>query len=107
MSDVERLADRIVMRVVSGATPREAVQDIFGEQFGASPVALRQGSDEPKSRSRYENNKDLILNTYAECNRNTSATVERLEILGVRCSPRWLSVFLEKWGQKGHPGGAK
>jgi transcriptional regulator with AAA-type ATPase domain len=96
------LSDRIVTRILRGTPPSQAIADIFGEEFGEGLVAARSASESPRtSRSRYENNKELILGTYEACDQNIAATAQQLKSLGLRCSRRWLSTFLEKWGVKG------
>ncbi len=52
----------------------------------------------PSVRSRYDDNKDLILAVYSESGCVINTTCRILKERGVKVNPRWLSVFLDKWG---------
>ncbi len=92
------LADRLATRIVAGAPPDRAVMDLFGRRFGQGPVARRNSDEGGRGgSSRYEQNKDVIIAAFRECG-NLAATERLLKSRGLRCSRRWLAVFLEKWG---------
>jgi hypothetical protein len=42
----------------------------------------------------------LIVAAYRECGGNLSEVERRLKSRGFNCSRRWLSVFLDKWGER-------
>lgn len=93
------LADRLTTRIIASGNPQKAVAQVFGERFGDGFVATRQkGANRSKSLSQYELNKGQILSTYRECRGNLSATERKLKSAGIKCTRRWLAVFLEKWG---------
>ncbi len=102
------LADRIAARIASGMPTDRAISTVFAERFKNSPVVLRRTkspSNRPKaadpnaleSTSNYERYKDIIVAAYRECNYNLSATERLLKGRGLRCTRRWLAVFLDKW----------
>ncbi|MCP4606944.1 MAG: FHA domain-containing protein [Proteobacteria bacterium] len=57
-----------------------------------------EASSTSSVRSRYEQNKDLILKVYNECGCVINTTCRVLKGMDIKVSPRWLSVFLDKWG---------
>ncbi len=92
------LSDRIATRIRAGAEPDRAATEIFQQFFADSPVNRRSVmDDESSTASRYESNKDLIINAYRQHNENISATERHLKTLGFKCSRRWIAIFLEKW----------
>lgn len=94
------LADRLATRIVAGTAPESALRDLFGRRFGEGPVAQRSNrGGNRNSNSRYEQNRDVIIAAYRESG-NLAATERLLKARGLRCSRRWLAVFLEKWGAR-------
>jgi transcriptional regulator with AAA-type ATPase domain len=106
------LADRISTKIVSGIDPKDAVASVFSERFldsntGASPrlsgvvskktLDGREGIRRGGVASNYESHRDIIVAAYRECDGNLSATVRLLTERGIRCSRRWLAIFLDKW----------
>lgn len=94
------LSDRIATAVAAGKPARQAFMDVFMERFGQGAVATRPRPEGPSDRSRYEQNKAAIIAAYEACDENISETVKELKQTGLRCSRRWLSVYLEKWGAR-------
>jgi transcriptional regulator with AAA-type ATPase domain len=97
------LADRVATKVVSGKDPMQAILEVFGERFSGGSVVKRHMKDSttPESNnSYYEKNKGIIVAIYLECDGNVSKTVDSLQSQGIRCSRRWITVFVEKWGLK-------
>ena len=95
------LADRLVTRLTMEHEPLRAVADVFGERFQGGPVVRRTlGSQKEAPTSRYLRHKTLIIDTFRACNANTAATERALKEKGFSCSRRWLSIFLEDWGEK-------
>lgn len=92
------LADRLSTRIAAGVDTARAVTEVFGKRFGDGPVARRHGKSKDDGSSRYEANKELIIAAYRESNKNLTATERMLKERGLRCSRRWLAVFLERWG---------
>jgi DNA-binding NtrC family response regulator len=92
------LADRLATRIASGMSPAQAVTDVFGRRFSDGPVARRNDTrNEEVSSSRYESHREVIIAAYRESGMNLTATERLLKARGLRCSRRWLAVFLEKW----------
>ncbi len=114
------VADRLTTRIVGGAEPSEAVSSVFFERFKKSPIVGRPristpdmsretevvfepdgiGTQQDTGASVYERNKSLIISTFRDREGNISATERVLRARGIPCSRRWLSVYLEKWGEK-------
>ena len=108
------LADRISTKIAAGVETNRAITKVFTERFDTTPVITRPStSKKPITRqvtedveeslktewdSRYEAHKDLIIATFHECGGNISALERFLRARGMRCSRRWLTVFLDKWG---------
>ncbi len=94
------LADRITTRIASGIDPTEAITTIFTEQFGHGQVARRYAKEnEPSSNaSRYEKNKEIIIAAYKQNRGNLSSTERLLRSRGIRCSRRWLAIWVKRWG---------
>ena len=106
------LADRIAARVASKTTAERAVSTIFAKRFEDSPVVLRHcgGSasaaapggvgrlEKADSASNYERYRDIIIRAHRDCQGNVSAMERLLRGQGLRCSRRWLAIYLEKWG---------
>ncbi len=95
------LTDRIATRIAVGRAPKEAIVEVLGARLNDSPAALRgTGVNEDAADSKYDRNKAAIIEAYRVCKGNISLTEARLKTLGISCSRRWLSVFLERWGVK-------
>lgn len=108
------LADRLATRVAAGVAPERAIGSVFSERFAASPVTERPGPRKniqttaaaesegvplkTEWASRYEAHKTIIITAFKECDGNISALERFLRARGMRCSRRWLAVFLSKWG---------
>jgi hypothetical protein len=95
------LADRLATRIAAGADASRAVTEVFGKRFGDGPVARRHEKSADDGSSRYEANKAVIIDAYRESGENLTATERALKERGIRCSRRWLAVFLERWGVRG------
>lgn len=95
------LADRLATRITAGVDTSRAVIEVFGKRFGDGPVAQRHGKSKDDGSSRYEANKELIIAAYRESGNNLTATERMLKERGLRCSRRWLAVFLKRWGVRG------
>jgi hypothetical protein len=94
----------VITRISAGAPPGDAIATVFGEQFGSSPVGQRQKKAEKQPRSsHYENNRDTIMTVFADCKGNLSATERKLQAMGIKCSRRWLSDYLTRWGCRNDP----
>ncbi len=89
------IADRIGSSIATGVPAEEAVPTIFVERFSDGPVAKRRKMTQ--SESHYEQNKTLIIDTYLESEGNLSATQRKLDAQGVKCSRRWLRIYLTRW----------
>ncbi len=96
----DRIADRLVTRIVGGANPKDAVGTVFKERFFYVDFGKLQGKEASKedTTSHYEQNRDLIISTHKECKGNLSATERILQFQGIKCSRRWLRFYLEDWG---------
>ena len=95
------VADRLATAVATGIPPREAIAQVFSERFGGGPLAARQVNDgavQPAGNSVYDQNKEIIVEMYTACHGNISLTTEKLRAAGVRCSRRWLAVYVDRWG---------
>lgn len=110
------LADRLASKIATGTSPREVIATVFTERFGRGPVAERyskerlltsteerrgaatMGSDVTESSSHYEAHKDQIVAAYLQSKGNLSATERLLRSRGIRCTRRWIGIFVDKWG---------
>lgn len=106
------LGDRIATRVAAGVSGEDAIAAIFGKRFQNSEVArrfeghlsgqpsstLRNNDEEFEEKSHYETHKDLIAAAWQECEGNLSRLERMLLDRGIRCSRRWLGVYLDRWG---------
>ncbi len=101
------LADRLATGIALGASPADAVAEIFYDRFGPRPAsrppqAARQDTAgdtaPPTTNSSYEKNKAVIVAAYNECGGNITRTFELLRSRGVKCSRRWLAIFADEWG---------
>ncbi|MBN2803364.1 MAG: sigma 54-interacting transcriptional regulator [Deltaproteobacteria bacterium] len=90
------LADKICVSIAAGKEPQKALQTVFRNRFGNSPVAARLSVNDDTGSSHYDKNKNLILNIYHN-NNNISETEKLLKQQGIRCSHRWLSHYLKQW----------
>lgn len=113
---IKDLAERIATRIAKGEQPPKAITQLFNERFSSPPSTKPLPSDlsgaaapdgstvenqSPNRKSRsssYEQNKGFIIAVYYECDGNISATKRTLLERGIKCSNRWLSIFLERWG---------
>lgn len=122
-----RVADQLATSIGKGLSPEKAVHKIFWTSFKNSPVLQRLNggslsskqiagpfqknipSSEPEpdhvaaesgsmSVSHYERNKAVILHILNQTEYNVSQTIRMLNQSGIRCSRRWLDIYLEKWG---------
>ena len=78
-----------------------AIARVFSERFGTGPLATRQITDStalPTGNSLYDQNKEIIIEMYNDCQGNVSLTAEKLRAAGVRCSRRWLAIYADRWG---------
>ncbi|MCP4601740.1 MAG: FHA domain-containing protein [Proteobacteria bacterium] len=119
---VKDLADRIATRIAKGSKPAKAMADIFIDRFGIrvpidqeppaiatvdeliqSPSKTNEAKQVPEVEedeslvSIYEKHKALILSTYEDREKNISATERLLKNKGIKCSRRWLKIYLDKW----------
>ena len=94
------LADRIASSISGGADPEQTLMSIFAERFEDSPVIERQADKSKPGAVHYEANREMIIKAYQSCGENVSALERMLKSKGMRCSRRWLVVYLEKWGIK-------
>ncbi len=97
--DLIDIADRLATRIKTGTKPVEAITTIFSERFSDGPVVQRylSDSDAQVGSSQYEQNKEFIIAAYRECGGNLSATERLLRKRRIRCTRRWLAVYIEKW----------
>ncbi|MCP4678446.1 MAG: FHA domain-containing protein [Deltaproteobacteria bacterium] len=91
------LADRIATRITRGTTPLRTIEAVFGGKYGDGPVSKRGAPNKTKGPRHYEDNRDLIIAAYRECNGNLSAAERLLKSRGLSCSRRWLAKYLDKW----------
>jgi DNA-binding NtrC family response regulator len=95
------LADRIATKIAGGGAAKKTIASIFSDRLGDGAVAKRSPSSPDEAGSdHYESSKDLILAAFRETKGNISATERLLKSRSVRCSRRWLAVYLERWGVK-------
>ncbi|MCP4674034.1 MAG: FHA domain-containing protein [Deltaproteobacteria bacterium] len=92
------LADRVATRIRGGTDPARSLELVFGDRFADGPVPSRYRGSEEAGALHYEQNKEYIVAAYRECNGNISAVERALKTKGLRCSRRWLTVYLGKWG---------
>ncbi len=109
------LVDRLISKMVTGVEPKSAVATVFAERFGSGPVALRHQKVVPADReepppiepvkedatttaSHYDIYREQIESAYHQCNGNLAATERMLRSAGIRCTRRWLGIYLKKWG---------
>ena len=121
-----RVADEICTYVATGMTPAQAISKVFVDSFANNPVLLRSrdgsttrshssgnaatdavslpdsnewyDNDAISASSHYERNKSAIITAFNESAQNVSRTLRRLNQSGIRCSRRWLDIYLDKWG---------
>jgi hypothetical protein len=96
------LSDRLTTRIDVGVEPLRAILDIFNKRFGDSVVVARQQQDntqKPTRGSHYETHREQIIAAFHENKGVLTATERMLNARGIRCSRRWLSVYLKNWGE--------
>ncbi len=120
------LTDKIVTAIKAGAKPDLAVAQVFAERVEDKSLAKRGDvfhvraddddfdtkvqramdtypnmnksiSSDPEY-SEYNKNKNLIIDVFHKCHGNIAATARCLQAEGIRCSERWLSEYLDRWG---------
>lgn len=102
------LAEALVARVEQKKTDAgEALGELLPEFYPENPVVQRSTGVAPKTqrrtdtrRSRYERNRDTIISVYRQVDGNVSELERVLNERGLRVNRRWLSSFLEKWGER-------
>lgn len=102
------ISDRLTTAISLGRPPADALMSVFTERFKGGPVAKRAAedcgeesrADENHARSHYEKHKAAIITVFREQRGNISATERVLREKGIRCSRRWLTEFVERWGLK-------
>ena len=87
-------------RISGGTEPARAIELVFGIRFADGPVPSRYKGSEEAGAAHYEQNKEFIVSAYRECKGNISAVERALKNRGLRCSRRWLTVYLDKWGAR-------
>jgi DNA-binding NtrC family response regulator len=93
------VADRIATRVKTHVEPEQALTSVFSERFGNGSVAKRYiNSGDSDGDSHYQQNKQLIVETYLTCGENLSKTERMLREQGVPATRRWLADYLKRWG---------
>ncbi len=90
-------ANRIASRIAAGSPPQNAVNTIFFERLRENPVIKRRRGELQETGSHYEDNKQVIIAAYRECQNNISATVNLLESNGLHSCRQRLSIYLKKW----------
>lgn len=115
------LCDRIAGRLVMGALPAEAVDDVFSSRFAASPVYLRLSSPEDLARGEnfetaatseptaeatsykgklYRANRALIIELYRKRAKGNISALSRILATEYRLNTtrHSLTIYLQKWG---------
>jgi DNA-binding NtrC family response regulator len=114
------IADHIASTIALGVAPAEAVAKVFVKRFSDGLVVRRRADDnkykaekvtmhspnkrDPEtvsaslSTSHYELHKSYIISVFKKSRGNVAETHRRLHDTGIKCSRRWLDIFLDKWG---------
>ncbi len=111
---IKHLADMIATKIGTGTPPEETVDAVFSEQFPQRISSTIERNDpstkfvlskpplseskEAKGGSKYERNKDLIIEQFNDRDQNISSTTRALERFGLKCSRRHVREYLKKWG---------
>ncbi|MBN1771634.1 MAG: sigma 54-interacting transcriptional regulator [Deltaproteobacteria bacterium] len=102
--ELESLAALVAARLAVGEPPAAALRGALDEALPAAPAPAPAGDPgaEPNAldaaASAYERHRAEIVAAYREVDGNLTRLEQVLEARGVRCSRRWLAVFLERWG---------
>lgn len=97
--DLQDLAAILVARVAEGETPAKAIRAALDAALGRAAPPAAEGDDKPR-HSRYELHREEIIATYHEVGRNISRLEATLRERGTDVSRRWLSTYLERWGER-------
>ncbi len=95
--ELETLASLIGARIAVGEEPRAALRGAVEEAFPAAPAAGEPVAEEAAASS-YERHRAEIIAAWRKVDGNLTRLEQTLEAQGIRCSRRWLAVFLERWG---------
>jgi DNA-binding NtrC family response regulator len=95
------LADRLATRMKSKSDASAAVKSVFGSRFKGNAVFQRYLGADGDASSHYAKHKKQIIAAYCECGNNISAAERHLKEMGINCSRRWLTVYLDRWGARG------
>lgn len=100
--ELEALAALVGARLAVGEPPAAALRGALDETLPAAAPGGRDAVADPASvpaaASSYERHRAEIVAAYREVDGNLTRLEETLEARGIRCSRRWLAVFLERWG---------
>ena len=107
------LADKVATFIATGMSPKKAVAKVFIERFQDGPVVRRAKENTPLSElagadrdeaqsqlsafSHYELHKAAIIEVFKQARGNVAATARILNEKGIKCSRRWLDIYLDKW----------
>jgi DNA-binding NtrC family response regulator len=111
---IKHFADIIAAGIGTGTSLEEAIGTAFSTEF---PNKVSLGTDkgdsrpsppvrkapllesqDKKTRSKYERNKDLIIEQFKDHDGNISSTTRALERRGLKCSRRHVWSYLKQWG---------
>jgi DNA-binding NtrC family response regulator len=97
--NVRELEDLVALagsRALSGEPAAEALSAAMEELVPRPSSASARAA--PTPRSRYVRHRAEIVAVYHEVDENLTRLEEVLRARGIRCTRRWLAVYLDKWG---------
>ncbi|MFH1810412.1 MAG: sigma 54-interacting transcriptional regulator [Pseudomonadota bacterium] len=109
------LCEALVARIeLEPTSPRQAFGRLLIERYPDNPVVrrllagdeydevplTRPGRRRSRKPSRYQRLRQQIVTAYHQNDHNLSATTEQLKAQGTKVSRRWLSIWLDKWGER-------